>query len=214
MTARCGTFTLHERCEAFALAFPGRKASWPYVGQENGRDVLYATWVIGVDYRNRSTLYGAYPNGYLDRLFALFPDVMQMSVFEGKPVLLHAYSGSLRADTRWLRVDVNPDRRPDICGSIYEVAALTPLRFRLTCADPPYEKADAEIYGTAACDRYRATEALAQVTEPGGHLAWLDTCWPMHTKASWLTVGRITVIRSTQHRVRLLTLFERTETMA
>ena len=58
-------------------------------------------------------------------------------------------------------------------------------------------------------DRLRATSALASVTKPGGHLVWLDTCWPQHRKTEWLTVGRITIVRSTNHGLREATIFER-----
>lgn len=57
--------------------------------------------------------------------------------------------------------------------------------------------------------RGKATRALAEVVPVGGYMAWLDTVWPMHSKACWVTVGRITVIRSTNHRVRLCSIFER-----
>lgn len=48
-----------------------------------------------------------------------------------------------------------------------------------------------------------------KVTKPGGHLVWLDVCWPMHRKVEWVTVGRIAIVRSTNHRVRMATIFER-----
>ncbi|MND07635.1 hypothetical protein D3C83_297470 [compost metagenome] len=51
--------------------------------------------------------------------------------------------------------------------------------------------------------------AIARVTIVGGHLVWLDTTWPMHRKAEWRTVGRITIVRSTNHRVRMISIFER-----
>lgn len=37
----------------------------------------------------------------------------------------------------------------------------------------------------------------------------IDCVWPMHTKDQWVTVGRVLVQRSTNHRVRVLSLFER-----
>lgn len=40
-------------------------------------------------------------------------------------------------------------------------------------------------------------------------LVWLDVVWPMFRKSEWRTVGRITVIRSTNHRARIATIFER-----
>jgi hypothetical protein len=51
--------------------------------------------------------------------------------------------------------------------------------------------------------------AIAQVIQPGLHLVWLDTVWPMHRKAEWRTVGRITLLRSTNHRLREVSIFER-----
>jgi hypothetical protein len=33
--------------------------------------------------------------------------------------------------------------------------------------------------------------------------------WPMHRKDEWRTVGRIMLVRSTNHRVRCVTIFER-----
>ncbi len=199
--------TMNHRAEAFAAAFPRRKASWPHVAREQGRDVLYATWVIGADYRNKTRFYGAYPAGYLERLAALFPDVQPID--DGKLTTLHAFSGSLPPGP-YVRLDLNPDREPDAVGNVYDGrAALPACRFPLIIADPPYSAEDAARYDTPTVDRRRALAGLADVAEPGGHLVWLDTVWPMHSKAQWLTVGRITIVRSTNHRVRMATIFER-----
>lgn len=200
--------TLADRAAAYREKFRKWPASWPWMVSEQGRDVLYGIWVIGNDYRNKSALYGAYPRGYLDRVFALYPDV--------EPRLtLHVFSGSLANDAT-TRLDINPLRSPDVQGSVYDAASLLETRMRsvggkfcLVLADPPYSAADAERYGTKAVNRRRALAALADVTAPGRHLAWLDTCWPMFSKRQWLTVGRILVQRSTNHRARVLTLFER-----
>jgi hypothetical protein len=166
--------------------------------------VLYATWLLGNDYRNKTGYYGSYPPGFLDRLMAFFPDALP-------GLTLHAFSGSLpkgeyrRCDSR--RTDVEfPCRVEHLADCMRSV-------MKLVVADPPYSKADAEKYGTPMIDRRRVTRALAGITQPGGHLAWLDCVWPMHAKAQWTTVGRITIIRSTNHRVRLLTLFERTNVL-
>lgn len=199
--------TLADRADAYIAAFPKREASWPRVVREQGRDVIYATWVVGADYRTKSRFYGAYPPGYLERLMAFFPDLATPK-FGLRRQVLHAFSGSLPLGN-YVRLDINPANHPDVVGSVYHAASLLRHPFRLVVADPPYSAADAEKYGTAPVDKRRAVAALADVTEPGGILAWLDTCWPLHTKRQWLTVGRILVQRSTNHRVRLLTLFER-----
>ncbi len=197
--------TLADRACAFILQYPDWPGAWPHLSHEQGRDVLYATWVLGQNYQNRNPLYGSYPPGYLERVTTMFPDA------RGKRQVLHAFSGSLRAGP-YSRLDlVKRGTRPELLGTVYDVAKLWRHRERpaLVIADPPYSPEDAQQYGTPAIDRLRATSALASVEKPCGHLAWLDCVWPMHSKREWLTVGRITVIRSTNHRVRLLTLFQR-----
>jgi hypothetical protein len=162
--------------------------------------MLYATWVLGNDYRSRSGFYGSYPPRFLDRVMALFPDA--------RGDVLHAFSGSLPTG-QYVRLDVNAALQPDVVGSVYDAPDLFAAPFRLVVADPPYTSTDATRYGTPMVNRGRATRALAAVTAAGGHMAWLDTTWPMHRKVEWTTVGFVTVVRSTNHRVRVLTLFER-----
>jgi len=192
--------TLQDRAEAFAAVFPKFPAAWPRLVLEQGKPVLYAIWVMGNDYRTRSTFYGAYPHGYLPRVMALFPDARPTRT-------LHMFSGSLPAGP-YIRCDVRQDA--DMRCSVYDIAERHPgLTFDLVLADPPYSAADAERYETPMVNRGKAMRALARVTEPGGHLVWLDCVWPMHRKAEWRTCGRILLQRSTNHRVRLVSIFER-----
>jgi hypothetical protein len=191
-----------DRVASFERAFPVNRASWPRLVREQQRDVMYATWLIGNDYRNATKFYGSYPPGYLARVLALFPEVQAADV-------LHAFSGSLPAGG-YTRLDINPALSPDVVGSVLDASAvLGGRRFELVLADPPYSSADAVEYATPMINRGRTLRALADVVRPGRHLVWLDTVWPMHSKRDWLTVGRITIIRSTNHRVRVATIFER-----
>lgn len=45
--------SLADRVASFAARFARWPASWPHLVREQGRDVLYATWVLGNDYRVR-----------------------------------------------------------------------------------------------------------------------------------------------------------------
>lgn len=196
--------TLEQRAAAYAATFPKHPAAWPRLVEEGGKPVLYATWVIGADYRNKSRFYGAYPAGYLPRVMALFPDLQRP---ERPGDVLHIFAGSLAPSPDYVRVDlVQP---AEIAASVYDLPTVLTFRPRLVIADPPYSAADAVHYGTPMVNRGKATRALAQVVDPGGFLVWLDTVWPMHRKAEWRTVGRILLQRSTNHRARIVSIFER-----
>lgn len=192
--------TLQQRADAYARAFPYWIASWPRVVREQHREVLYAIWLIGNNYRNKTIFYGAYPPRFVERVLALFPDIRYPDE------ILHVFSGSLpkgnysRCDSR---------QEAEFRCSVYDLPIVSAGTWRLIISDPPYSAADAAHYETAPVDRRRSMAALAEVTSIGGHLCWLDTCWPMHSKKQWVTVGRIMVQRSTNHRVRALTIFER-----
>lgn len=202
--------TLHDRAAAYARTFERFPASHPRVVdesalwpvEEQGGDVLYGMFLIGNDYRNPSTYYGAHPKGYLDRVHALFPDV------EPSPAnVLHVFSGSLPAGP-YVRCDLIQEA--ELQCDVRELATRAPgRRWRLIFADPPYSQDDAKIYQTVMIDRGAVMRSLAQVCEPGGHVVWLDTVWPMFRKDEWRTVGRICLVRSTNHRVRLISIFER-----
>jgi hypothetical protein len=84
--------TLADRCDAYARAFPEFPASHLRIVQEQGRDVAYGRWLGGNDYRSKTAFYGAYPPGYLERVLALFPDVVSL---DRASAILHVFSGSL-----------------------------------------------------------------------------------------------------------------------
>jgi hypothetical protein len=198
--------TMGARVEHYKKVFPKVPASWPYLVEEQGREVIYATWLCGQDYTNKTQLYGAYPKIYVPRVEALFPD---------RQSVLHCFSGVLPEAEDYWRLDL-VNRTGDTLdqgfreGSVYDVVELFgPSAFDLVVADPPYSDDDAVKYDTPMVKRVQAMAALAGVIVKGGHLVWLDTVWPIHSKEQWVTVGRITVIRSTNHRVRLASIFER-----
>lgn len=194
--------TMRDRARAFAEAFPDHRAAHPYIVEEDGREVLYAVWLTGAKYKSRSSLYGAFPPRFLMYLLALFPDVALRDV-------LHAFAGEVGRGP-WTRLDVNPERAPELVGNVYDAPRLVGARrFRLAIADPPYSAKDAKEYGTPGVDSLRATTALGRILEPDGFLAWLATDWPMHTKRELVTVGRIFLVGSTKHRFRGCTLFAR-----
>lgn len=198
------------RARHYAAVFAHWPASHLRVEIEQGREVLYGHWVVGATWGNLNPLYGSYPRTYLERMHALFPD------FDGDT--LHVFSGGLKKDPSYLRLDLRarplPGIRPELVGSVYDAAAL--LRTQtdrhdvgLVYADPPYSVEHAKRYDTPMVQRSLAVKELARVVRPGGYVVWLDVQWPIHSATHWATVGRITVIRSTNHVVRLATILQR-----
>lgn len=210
--------TLAERSASYAKAFP----KWP--APRTDARWLDGVWVLGNDYRNKSRLYGAFPPGLLPRVFALFPDAAK---------ILHLFSGSLTEEQvreAWADVYHSPsdlvmplqvrldngrmpeaqEAMPNIVTDAELVAECFPtMRFDLVIADPPYSRADAEKYGGSMPNKKLVIAEVARVVAPGGHLVWLDTSLPMFSKRHWHWCGAIGIVRSTNHRVRLLSIFRR-----
>lgn len=161
---------------------------------------MVGTWFIGNDYRNRTKLYGAYPPGYIDRVVHLFPDAKN---------ILHLFAGSVEPGD-YIRFDINKKMKPDIVGNAEELSGhFDKNSFDLIYADPPYSKEDAKKYGTKMPNRKKVIHECYKIAKPGCWLVWLDTVRPMYRKIEWQFLGTITIVRSTNHRVRAAFLFKK-----
>lgn len=157
-------------------------------------------WTIGNDYKNKTRYHGAYPNSYLRRVRALFPDKRRaLHVFSGM-VDLEAFPG----DT----VDINPDLNPTFVDDCQTLLSVPLEDYDIILADPPYSGEDADHYGTTMVRRNCVVRALHRC-KPGTHLVWLDMVLPMYSKTIWKSQADIGVRRSTNHRFRSMTIFER-----
>ena len=165
---------------------------------EDGR--LVGTWIMGNNYTVRSAYYGGYPAGYLRRVKALFPDKMRV---------LHLFSGrvdlaALPGDT----VDINPALAPTFVDDAQTLTQVPLERYDLVLADPPYSIEDAERYQTTMIKRNVVMRALQRLPS-GAHVAWLDQVLPMYRKDAFAIDGVIGMVKSTNHRFRVVTLFRR-----
>jgi hypothetical protein len=186
---------MSDRAAAYhtTTGFPGSL----FIGGD-GR--LVGTWIMGNDYRVGSAYYGGYPAGYLRRVKALFPD---------KKNVLHLFSGKVDlAVMPGSRVDLNADLEPDWVDDAQTLLNVPLQDFDLVLADPPYSVEDAEHYKTTMVKRNKVMSALARV-RPGTHVVWLDQVLPMYRKAEWEMVGVIGMVKSTNHRFRVVTIFVR-----
>lgn len=198
--------TPEDRVNAYRESSCGKKwpSSIPYIAC----DKMYGMFVLGQNYRNKSKLYGAFPPNLLLRICSFFPD---------KKNILHPFGGSLTAkqvieDAPWAthtRVDLIVDdvRQPDMQADVHDLP-LPDATYDLVIADPPYSSADAKKYSTPMINRRKVMEEFRRVSVNNGHLVWLDTMMPMFSKKHWELMGLIGIVRSTNHRVRLLSFFK------
>ena len=171
-----------------------------FVGEDNR---VVGTWIMGNNYRVKSNYYGGYPAGYLKRIKALFPD---------KTNVLHLFSG--KVDTEIMSgttVDLNSEMKPDILDDAQSLENVPVEEFDLILADPPYSIEDSEHYGPTMVKRNKVMKALGKKAKAGTHVVWLDQVLPMYRKDEWNIVAVIGMVKSTNHRFRVVTIFKKRE---
>jgi hypothetical protein len=193
-------FQLQQRCEFYGQAFP-----WPPPRADQEESVwvdgdrwISGVWILGNDYRG-SGYYGAYPPNFIKRVMALFPDAQR---------ILHLFSGSLPPGP-YTRFDIQGPNA-DVIGDAHELhERFAAESFDLIVADPPYSNEDADHYGVPMIQRNRVLAECAIILEAGGFLVWLDQVLPMFLKNTLRLCGTIGIVRSTNHRVRLASIFKK-----
>jgi hypothetical protein len=162
---------------------------------------VVGTWIMGNDYRVKSAYYGGYPAGYLRRVAALFPDRRRvLHVFSGR-VDLSAMPG----DT----VDLNADLAPTWVADAHDLSSVPLADYDLVLADPPYSIEDAQRYQTTMVKRNVVIRSLAAGLRAGARVVWLDQVLPMYRKDQWAIEAVIGMVKSTNHRFRVTTVFRR-----
>ncbi len=135
-------------------------------------------------------------------------------MFPDSKEILHLFSGSLskkdveHPTANVARMDINPKLKPGIVGNA-EFGIPVAYDFDLIVADPPYSVEDCKHYGVPLCNKRKVLAGCHKVLKKGGTLAWMDQALPMYRKIDWHFYGIITIIRSTNHRVRCVFLFEK-----
>jgi hypothetical protein len=169
-----------------------------FVG-EDGR--IVGTWIMGQDYTVKSGYYGGYPAGYLKRVKALFPD---------KQKVLHLFSGKVDLATLpGKTVDLNPASSPDYVDDAQTLEKVPLEDFDLVLADPPYSVEDCEHYQTSMVKRNKVMKVLGTRLTRGTHVVWLDQVLPMYKKTQFSMQGVIGMVKSTNHRFRVVSIFEK-----
>ena len=169
-------------------------------------DRATATWWMGNNYRNATPYYGAYPPMYLKRIVQMFP--------YDEYKTLHLFSGSLPNSPLYTTFDCNESLDPNVVGNAEELKSAlrkggVVSKFDVILADPPYRDSDAEKYGVKPPNKKKVVRECHTILKKGGYLVWLDEILPMYRKDMFDVVGFVSVVRSTNHRFRMATIFQR-----
>ena len=127
----------------------------------------YGVWFLGNSWAVKSGYYGGYPQGYLKRLRALFPD---------KRRVLHLFSGMVDVtqfpgDT----CDVNPERKPTYVADAHTLEGVPVEEYDLILADPPYS-ADTGPRTTSIC-RAAISSIRSRRPTPSGSVSCTPSSW-------------------------------------
>ena len=159
------------------------------------RNCIEGIWVMGNNYTTRTNFYGAYPHGYLDRILTLFEPVKNKS--------LHLFSGSIK-DDNFDCVDfetgINAETMSEIIPNNY---------YELILSDPPYSIEDCDHYGCCMVKRNIVFKECYKVLKKGCILILLDQVLPNYKKIEFDIIGRIGMVKSTNHRFRVITIFRK-----
>lgn len=161
---------------------------------------VIGVWIMGNDYRVKSQYYGGYPNTYLRRVKSLFPD---------KQCVLHLFSG--KVDTSIIpgdTVDIRPELNPTFVDDAQTLEKVPLELYDCIMCDPPYSVEDAERYQTSMIKRSLVMRAL-QRCKVGTHVIWIDQVWPQYRKDFFELQACVGIQRSTNHRVRMMWIWER-----
>ncbi|MAN65014.1 MAG: hypothetical protein CMI60_24025 [Parvibaculum sp.] len=157
---------------------------------------ILGLWVMGNNYTTKTNLYGAYPHGYLDRITTLFPLI--------KNKTLHLFSGSIEESDDYDKVDYNTGI------DAHTMSDILPLDFyEMIYADPPYSVEDCDHYGCCMVKRNVVFNECYKIMKKGGILIWLDQVLPQYKKIQFKIIARIGMVKSTNHRYRVITIFEK-----
>jgi hypothetical protein len=183
------------------IAHYARETGFPpaFCVEEGGR--TSGLWILGNDYRVQSKYYGGYPATYLRRVKALFPE---------KQRALHVFSGC--TDTTIFpgdTVDINASLNPTYVDDAQTLQHVPLEQYDLVLCDPPYSVEDAERYQTTMIKRNTVMQTLGRRLTSGTHVAWLDQVLPMYRKDDFDVEAYISIVRSTNHRFRVLTIFRK-----
>jgi hypothetical protein len=160
---------------------------------------INGVWIMGNNYTTKGD-YGSYPHGYIKRMDGLFPDSVPS---------LQLFSVNLPKSDNYIRFDIHPESA-DVVGDAHRLSEyFAENMFQTIFADPPYSIEDCEHYGTPMVNRNQVVKECYKILKPSGFLIFLDQVLPMYRKDEFRIVGVIGMVKSTNHRFRVVVIFQK-----
>jgi SAM-dependent methyltransferase len=161
----------------------------------------YGVWYTGKGFK-KSMLHGQYPPTFLRRALALWPELPPTQ-------RLHVCAGTVQDG---IRVDLSPVFCPSCLANAEQLPFLS-ASFGVVFYDPPYDLANALVYGVAKRPpRWPQTmREMIRVLKPGGHLGILHWYYPSYSRRLMgiRLVGLIAVCVGFCAKTRMFSIFEK-----
>ena len=172
-------------------------------------------WILA---RPKVKYYGAYPSGFLGRARALLGVTLTdplLHVCGGSAKLYPAASGP-GLGPHDCTLDIDAETKPDIVWDVREKLPLPSYEgdkpWPAILADPPYTEADSAKYRVDALPSANdlLKKCLAAV-RPGGRVGMLHYVWPQPPREGVRSIACIGVIVGFNNRMRVYSVFEKTD---
>jgi 16S rRNA G966 N2-methylase RsmD len=106
-------------------------------------------------------------------------------------------------------VDINSTLKPTYVDDAQKLEQVPLEKYDVVLADPPYSVEDAEHYKTTMIKRNTVMSKLGERLKSGCHVVWLDQVLPMYRKDQFEVEAVIGMVKSTNHRFRVITVFRK-----
>ncbi len=128
---------------------------------EEGKMIESLAWVLPRP--SKSKYIGSFPLHFEIKL------IRELGFNPKKDKILHPFGGHAEYG---IRMDINPNVKPDIVGDAHDMHMLEDNHFDLVILDPPYtNEYSKELYGTGRLRFKKYTSEAVRVTKPGSYIA-------------------------------------------
>ena len=145
---------------------------------------------------SKSKYKGSFPLHFENKLFRLYLSAEILQPFGGKA-------------ERGLRMDINPEVKPEIVGDAHNLSIFPDNRFDFVLLDPPYSDTYAqELYSTGKLHKKKYVSEAVRVCKPNGYVAHYDIV--LNPRPEGTSFDRIIVVLTrVYHKPRICCVYKK-----